>query len=129
MNKLDIILACEDLGVHVDGSDEGPKRIAKDLNLEDAIKVEKKDYVKEHDINNKKKNLEGVNDFNERLYSTAYNSLEKGNKILTLGGDHSLAIASALASIKKHEKINSYSFDSTISSLLRNLGEINKKTS
>ena len=105
MNKLDIILACEDLGVHVDGSDEGPKRIAKDLNLNDTILVEKKDYVKEHDVENKKKNLEGVNDFNERLYSTAYNSLENGNKILTLGGDHSLAIASALASIKKNEKM------------------------
>lgn len=105
MNKLDIILACEDLGVHVDGTNEGPKRIAKDLNLQDTILVEKKDYVKEHDVDNKKKNLEGVNDFNERLYNEAYNCLEKGNKILTLGGDHSLAIASALASIKKNEKM------------------------
>ena len=105
MNKLDIILACEDLGVHVDGSHEGPKRIAKDLKFEDTIVVEKKDFVKEHDVNNKKKNLEGVNDFNERLYSKAYGSLERGNKILTLGGDHSLAIASALASIKKNEKM------------------------
>jgi arginase len=105
MNKLDIILACEDLGVHVDGTNEGPKRIANDLKLEDTKLVEKKDIVKNHDVNNKKKNLDGVNDFNERLYKEAYNSLEKGNKILTLGGDHSLAIASALASIKKNEKM------------------------
>ena len=48
MNKLDIILACEDLGVHVDGTNEGPKRIANDLKLEDTKLVEKKDILYGH---------------------------------------------------------------------------------
>ncbi len=96
-----IVKACCDLGVHVDGSNLGPDILAQNVNLE-SIKVEKENVVKEHDKNNLRKNFDALNRFNEKLYKEIINIDEK---VLTIGGDHSIAIASDLASKKKHGNI------------------------
>ena len=96
-----LVKACCDLGVHVNGSNLAPDDLLKNKSIE-SNKVVKKDVKKELDKNNKHKNIDSVNEFNERLYNEILNIEDK---VLTIGGDHSIAIASALASKKKHENI------------------------
>ena len=103
MNKISVVLASNDAGVHVDGASLGALKLGRDL--EEKIVVKQKEFVKSHDKNDLKKNLKEVNSFNEELYSKAYKELNGGNKILTIGGDHSIAIASALASVKYNKKM------------------------
>lgn len=105
MKELEIILACQDLGVHVDGAKEGAKKLGEEINYKNTKTVMSLDIQKEHERDNLKKNLYGVNEFNERLYNFVKNSIKNNNKVLTIGGDHSIAIASALASISEYESL------------------------
>ena len=98
MAKLSIIIASEDAGVQVNGSSNGALKLGEDL--DNTIVVKQKEFTKSTDKNDLKKNLNEINEFNKELYDKAYNELSNGNKILTIGGDHSIAIGSALASIK-----------------------------
>ena len=101
--KITLVKACSDLGVHVNGSQKGPLKIDKFDNIVDKVIIVKKDNVeKELDKNNKKKNLKYVNKFNEELYNKI---IKEDNFIITLGGDHSIAIGSDLASAYKHKNI------------------------
>ena len=71
MNKIDIIEAKNDLGVSVDGANIGPSIIMKDIDKSKINKIytlEKPNYEKETAKDNLKKNLKGVNEFNEKLY-------------------------------------------------------------
>ena len=100
--KITIVKACSDLGVKVCGSDKGPLAINKFDNIVDKVKTIKKDNIeKELDANNKKRNIKYVNKFNEELYNYI---IKDNNFIITLGGDHSIAIGSDLASAYKHKK-------------------------
>ena len=102
MQKIDIIEARNDLGVNIDGADVGPSILTKNIDkskINNIYIVEKPNYEKEKQKDNLRKNLKGVNEFNEKLYNAV------DNFPLTLGGDHTIAIASALASIKKREKL------------------------
>ena len=103
MNNLSIIIASEDAGVQVNGSSNGALKLGEDL--DNAIVVKQKEFTKSTDKNDLKKNLNEVNEFNKELYDKAYNELLNGNIILTIGGDHSIAIGSALASIKYNNKM------------------------
>ena len=96
-----LVKACCDLGVHVNGSNLAPDDILKDKKIE-SIKVEKDNVQKEFDKGNKKKNIDAVNKFNEKLYNEI---IKIDEKVLTIGGDHSIAIGSVLASKKKHGNI------------------------
>lgn len=106
--KIDLICANTDLGVAVDGAHLGPNILANEIDL-DKINVNKVIDTdcsnKEREVENKKKNLSRINEFNERLYNEVLDSVDNECFPLTLGGDHSLVIASALASIKKHESL------------------------
>lgn len=115
-----LVKACSDLGVHVNGSNLGPDELLKNINV-DSIKVVKQDVEKELDKDNKKKNFNAVNDFNERLFNEI---IKINDKVLTIGGDHSIAIGSDLASIYKNDNIgiiwidahaDFHNMDSTIS--------------
>ncbi len=110
MKELSVVLACEDAGVHVDGAALGALRLGDGLNY--AIKVEQVAFQKSHDKNDLKKNLDEVNSFNKRLYNTVNDELIRGNKVLTIGGDHSMAIASVLASVKNENKMGIIWIDS-----------------
>jgi len=98
MSKISVVLASNDAGVHVDGASLGALKLGEDL--KDKIVLEQVKFNKSHDKNDLKKNLKEVNSFNEKLYNKIYDELSNDNKVLTIGGDHSIAIGSALASIK-----------------------------
>ena len=103
MKKITLIGAGTDLGVHIDGSRFGPEEILNDFNTKNKkLLIQDNNIIKSKDENDLKKNIIEVNKFNEKLYNLIVN--EK-NFCLTVGGDHSLAIASGLASLKKHKNL------------------------
>ena len=115
MKSINIIGACSDLGVHIDGAKLGPEvleSIIDKTKINEIINIYAKDINKELEKNNKQKNLKSVNEFNSRLYSAILDTLNSDFFPLTIGGDHSIAIASALASIKKYENLGIIWFDS-----------------
>lgn len=106
--KKNIICAESDLGVTVDGSNMGPSVIIKNLKNDDinkVIEVKKTDCIKSKDKNDLKKNLNEVNDFNSRLYNNVLNTIKDNTFPITIGGDHSIAIGSALASQKMNKNL------------------------
>lgn len=115
MKNIDIIAACSDLGVHVNGSNEGPKVLINNINKNNINKIKEINYnnyyKKELGKNNLKKNLNEINNFNKNLYNEVSNSLNNNMLPITLGGDHSIAIASALASINKYTNMGIIWFD------------------
>ncbi len=105
--KISLIEANQDLGVRVDGAHLGPPILAKhfqdsDINI---YSVNKENVEKERDRKNRKKNLKYVNKFDEELYNLMLDIKEKEEFPIVLGGDHTVAIPSALASIKKEENL------------------------
>lgn len=108
MRSIDIIDACTDLGVSVDGAALGPEILTEDFSNENVGNI----YIlhadedgKEKEKDNKKKNLKKLNEFNIELYNRVLKSIDEKKFPLTIGGDHSLVIASALASIKKNQNL------------------------
>ena len=98
MKNAKIIGACTDLGVDVDGADKGPSTILYNLNYNNNIIINKPFCIKSHNPKDLKKNLNEVNAFNNEIFNTVKNVINKGFFPITLGGDHSMAIGSALAS-------------------------------
>lgn len=108
MSKITIVNACSDLGVMINGSDKGPIELSKNLNVDNLITIKKENVQKETEVGNKKRNIKFVNKFNEELYKTILN---ESNFVITLGGDHSIAIGSDLASKKKNGNIGLFWID------------------
>lgn len=114
MKKIDIIGACSDFGVHVNGTKLGPLELEKSIDtslINNIINIKSSDTPKDLKKDNLRKNLKEVNNFNEELYFQVLSSINNNNLPLVLGGDHSIAIASALASIKKHVNLGIIWFD------------------
>lgn len=114
MKNIDIIGACSDYGIHIDGTRLAPEILETYINKNNIniIKnVKAKDMQKELEKNNNKKNLNIINLFNKDLYSEISSSLDNNMLPFILGGDHSVAIASALASIKKYNNLGIIWFD------------------
>lgn len=112
MKNYSIINACSDFGVHVNGAKFGPEAISKDIQENEIGKKISNYYTlhaeeakKELDKNNKKKNLGPVNKFNTKLYNLIDEVIKKEEFPITLGGDHVIAIASALASINTNKNM------------------------
>lgn len=112
MKNYSIINACSDFGVHVNGAKFGPEAISKDIQENEIGKKISNYYTlhaeeakKELDKNNKKKNLGPVNEFNTKLYNLIDEVIKKEEFPITLGGDHVIAIASALASINTNKNM------------------------
>lgn len=101
MKKITFYGAGSDLGVHINGASLGPKEILKNYNNKKLFEQDK-NYQKSLDKDDLKKNLDEVNKFNTELYN---NIIKDNNFCITIGGDHSIAIASGLASIKKHDNL------------------------
>ena len=135
MKNIDIIAACSDLGVHVNGTNLGPDKLINNIKNKNKINTIKKitydiNYKKELEKNNLKKNLNAVNKFNKKLYNSVLESVNNTIFPITIGGDHSIAIGSALASIKKEKNLGIIwidahadynTFDSTITGNLHGL--------
>lgn len=96
--KYDVIKAMSDLGLQMNGTKEGPECICENIKNASFYNVEADNIIKNFDECEKLKNLEAINQYNEKLYNCVTDSLERGDFPLILGGDHSIAIASALAS-------------------------------
>jgi len=115
MKKIDIIAACSDLGVHVIGSQDAPEILLNNIDKNNINKIKKINYnnyyTKDFDKNNLKKNLNELNLFNKNLYNEINNSLKNTMFPLTIGGDHSIAIGSALASINEYNNLGIIWFD------------------
>lgn len=106
--KINIINACSDLGVNIDGTDIGPLVINKNLNnykINNTVNVLKPNINKSRDINDLRKNLVGVNEVNEKVFNEVSKTIKDNLFPITIGGDHSIAIGSALASIKENKNL------------------------
>ena len=110
--KTCVIEACIDLGTHVDGAKYGPSKIVENMNLENVKKVETRPIEKSHDPQDRYKNMDEINRFNEELYNVERDAINDGYFPITLGGDHSLAIGSALASNSIHDNLGIIWIDS-----------------
>lgn len=103
MENVKIIGACSDLGVDKDGADKGPTTIINNINKKYDITIINKPYcIKSTDPNDLKKNLKEVNIFSKELFNTIKNH---NGFCVTIGGDHSIAIGSALASQYKNKNL------------------------
>ncbi len=101
--KITIVNACSDLGVKINGSDKGPLHLKEVQNkVDNVITVIKDDVIKEVEDGNKRRNIKPLNKFNEELYNKI---VGVDDFVITIGGDHSVAIGSDLASIKKFNNI------------------------
>ena len=107
--KITLVKACSDLGVHVCGSEKGPIALSNiDVLVDNIITINKDNVPKELEPGNKKRNIIYVNKFNNELYNSIVNI---DNFVITIGGDHSIAIGSDLASAKKHSNIGIFWID------------------
>ena len=100
MSKLDIIFACSDAGIHIDGAKDGCKKLYDEIKYDNKYLLMQKDFNKSLDVNDKCKNLKEVNSFNKKLYNESLKVFNQNHKLLTIGGDHSIVIASSLAANK-----------------------------
>ena len=104
----DLIGAETDLGVNIEGSEQAPKLIIENINnknIADKIYVKKPNIIKEKNKDNKAKNLNAIIEYNKKLYKEVDNVLKNKYFPITIGGDHTIAIASCLASLNNNEDI------------------------
>lgn len=98
--KTILIGAGSDLGVHIDGAKFGPSALIKDIKGsykgETILEEQDPNYIKSRNLSDKRKNEDEIDKFNTRLYKIESDALEKGYFPITLGGDHAIAVASAL---------------------------------
>ena len=112
MKNIDIISACSDLGVMVDGASLGPKVLETYIKDKKFYEISTGKVEKEREENNKRKNLSEINKFNKKLYQNVREIIQQGKIPLTIGGDHSIAIGSALGAIQEYKKMGIIWFDS-----------------
>lgn len=114
MKNIDIIGACSDFGVHIDGTRLAPELLEKHIDknkVNRIVNIKSSGTPKELDKDNRHKNITEVNSFNEKLYVEVKKTIEQNKIPLTLGGDHSIAIATALAAISQYNNLGIIWFD------------------
>ena len=93
-----------DLGVHIDGANLGPVQLMNDLKsfyTGEAMLFERdKNIIKSRNLSDRRKNEYEIEKFNSELYKNMVEKIKEEYFPIMLGGDHSAAIASALASAK-----------------------------
>ncbi|MBQ9019209.1 MAG: arginase [Bacilli bacterium] len=93
-----------DLGVHIDGAQLGPVQLINDLksfyNGETMLFERDKDIIKSRNLSDRRKNEYEIESFNSNLYKNMVDKIKEEYFPIMIGGDHSAAIASALASCK-----------------------------
>ena len=101
MNKLYIAASC-DLGVHIDGTRLGPRELLNEYNS-DLVKYFLTDETikKSKDKSDLHKNYDELYAYLKNLYDYISN-LDTDTRVITVGGDHSIAIPTALAANKKY---------------------------
>ena len=98
-----------DLGVHIDGASLGPKQLMNDIksiyNGESMLFEQDKDIIKSRNLSDRRKNEYEIEKFNSNLYKNMVEKMKEECFPIMIGGDHSAAIASALASAKTNVDI------------------------
>ena len=98
-----------DLGVHIDGAQLGPVQLINDLKSfytgESMLFERDKDIIKSRNLSDRRKNEYEIEKFNSNLYKNMVEKIKEEYFPIMLGGDHSAAIASILASAKVNTDI------------------------
>ena len=93
-----------DLGVHIDGANLGPVQLLGDIKSfytgETMLFERDKDIIKSRNLSDRRKNEYEVEKFNSTLYKAMVEKIKEECFPIMIGGDHSAAIPSALASAK-----------------------------
>lgn len=93
-----------DLGVNIDGASLGPVQLMNDLKAfykgESMMFEQGKDIIKSRNLSDRRKNEYEIEKFNTNLYKNMVDKIKEEYFPIMIGGDHSAAIASALASAK-----------------------------
>ena len=104
-----VVGAGSDLGVHIDGSKLGPGQLINDIRSfykgEIVEFIQDSSIIKSRNISDRSKNRYEVNELNEKVYNEIVDKMKQGYFPITLGGDHSVAIASSLADAKINEDV------------------------
>lgn len=107
--KTVIIGAGSDLGVHIDGASLGPTQLMNDLKgfyQGEIISFEQdEEIIKSRNLSDRRKNEFELEKFNTNLYNVIVEKMEADYFPIVIGGDHSVSIPSALASLKHNENI------------------------
>lgn len=102
--SIKVIQAICDLGVVTNGASLGAKEaknLIKDRQILENISTLTCTYdTKSKDKRDKAKNIDDINIFNKNLYNEVLRAKQSNFIPLVIGGDHSISIASALASIQ-----------------------------
>ena len=114
--KIDVINACCDLGVDVDGASNGPlklkERIKNNKNIDKMVDLLCDCENKSLDPRDLEKNYDRLMKYTTDLYLGILRSKNDRSFTITVGGDHSVSASSALASIKKEENLGVIWIDS-----------------
>ena len=98
-----------DLGVHIDGAQLGPVQLMNDLKSfykgESCVFERDKDIIKSRNLSDRRKNEYEIEKFNSNLYKNMVEKIKEEYFPIMIGGDHSAAIASILASAKVNNDI------------------------
>ena len=101
--------AGSDLGVHIDGASLGPIQLMNDLASfyqgESMMFEQDKSIIKSRNLSDRRKNEYEIEKFNTHLYKSIVEKSKEEYFPILIGGDHSVAIASALASAKVNTDI------------------------
>lgn len=104
-----------DLGVHIDGAHLGPVQLMNDLKGfykgESITLIQDENIMKSRNLSDRRKNEYEIDKYNTTLYKTILEKIKEDYFPITIGGDHSISIASALASAKKNNDIGMIWFD------------------
>lgn len=96
--------ACSDLGVNIDGANLGPVQLMNDIKAfykgESMIFPKDESIIKSRNLSDRRKNEYEIEKFNTNLYKNIVDKIKEEYFPILIGGDHSVAIASALASAK-----------------------------
>lgn len=110
-----IIGAGSDLGVHIDGARLGPQQLTTDLQGfytgEHILFTQDENIIKSRNVSDRRKNEYEIEKFNTTLYNEILKKIEEEYFPILIGGDHSVSIASALASAKVNGDIGIIWFD------------------
>ena len=107
--KTIIIGAGTDLGVHIDGTNLGPIQLINDLKGfykgESLSLNQDESIIKSRNLSDRRKNEYEIDKFNTKLYNMILEKIKEEYFPILIGGDHSVSVASALASAKTKNNI------------------------
>lgn len=113
--KTIVVGAGSDLGVNIDGAHLGPVQLINDLKSfyqgETLSLLQDDKIIKSRNLSDRRKNEYEIDKFNTALYNKMSEKINEDYFPVLIGGDHSVSVASALASAKKYKNIGIIWFD------------------